>query len=421
MYDYIKVKIVNNTDVWYKIGGCMFNKLTLKDMELCGKRVLLRVDFNVPLNSHLQITSDKRIKEVLPTLRYLIKNRAKIIIMSHLGRPEGKVVPEYSLKPVAEHLRELLKHPVILANDVAGVETYKYARSMKEGDIIMMENLRFDPREEADDAEFAKELSGLADVYCNDAFGTMHREHASTHKITEYLPSCVGLLVEKELSVLGGALYKPRRPFVVIVGGAKIKDKIGLISKLIDVADVVLIGGAMAYTFLRAQGYNMGRSMIEKEKLQIAKLLLDKAKLNNVKIVLPTDHVVTEEFSFDAKSESASTKNFPRNMMGMDIGKATIRMFKYYISKARTVLWNGPLGVVEFSAFAKGTNSIAKALAKSDAFTIIGGGDSAKCVENLNLTSKINHVSTGGGACLKLLEDGSLPGLDCIPAKAEEE
>ena len=395
----------------------MFNKMTLRDMELKGRRVLLRVDFNVPLNSNLQITNDKRMRETLPTIQYLIDQQAKIIIVSHLGRPGGKVVPEFSLKPVAEHLRELLKKPIILANDVAGSETYKYVRTMKPGDIVMMENVRFDPREEENDAELAKDLAGVADVYCNDAFGTMHRAHASTCKVAEYLPSCIGFLVEKELQVLGGALENPKRPFVVIVGGVKIKDKISLISRLIDVADVVLIGGAMAYTFLRAQGYNMGRSIVEKDKVQLARLLLEKASTQEVKVVLPIDHIVAGEFCFSADAVTSSTKKFPRAGIGMDIGPATIRLFKYYISKAKTVFWNGPLGVAEFQKFAKGTNEIAEALADAKAFTIVGGGDSAKCIEQLKLQDKINHISTGGGASLKLLESGSLPGLDCIANK----
>ncbi len=395
----------------------MFNKVTLKDMVLKGKRVLLRVDFNVPLNSNLQITNDKRIRETLPTIKYLIEREAKIIIVSHLGRPDGKVVPEFSLKPVAEYLRLALKRPILLANDVAGTETYKYVRSMKEGDIVMMENVRFDPREMINDLEFAKELAGVADLYCNDAFGTMHREHASTCRIAELLPSCVGLLAERELQVLGHAIDDPKRPFVVIIGGAKIKDKITLISRMIDVADVVLIGGAMAYTFLRAQGYNMGRCIVEKDKIQLARVLLEKAKTQGTKIVLPTDHVATGEFSFSAEAETVSTKKFPRTAMGMDIGPSTVRAFKHYINKASTVLWNGPLGVAEFQRFAKGTNEIAEALANAKAFTIVGGGDSAKVIEQLNLQDKINHVSTGGGAMLKLLEGTQLPGLKNIGDK----
>ncbi len=397
----------------------MFNKVTLREMVLKGKRVLLRVDFNVPLNSKLQITNDKRIRETLPTIKYLIERQAKIIIISHLGRPDGKVMPEFSLKPVADYLRVALKKPILLANDVAGPETYKFVRSMKEGDIVMMENLRFDPRETTNDLEFAKELAGVADVYCNDAFGTMHREHTSTSKIAELLPSCVGFLVEKELEILGHALENPKRPFVVIIGGAKIRDKITLISRMIELADVVLIGGAMAYTFLRAQGHSMGRSIIEKDKLQLARLLLQKAKTLGTKVVLPIDHIATNEFSFSADSATVSTKKFPRTAMGMDIGPGTIRSFKHYISKASTILWNGPLGVAEFQKFAVGTEAIAEALAGAKAFTIVGGGDSAKVIEQLDLQDKINHVSTGGGAMLKLLEGVELPGLKNISNKQE--
>ncbi len=395
----------------------MFNKQTLKDFELKGKKVLLRVDFNVPLNSNLQITNDKRIRETLPTINYLIEQGAKIIIVSHLGRPEGKVKAEFSLKPVAERLRELLKKPVILTDDVAGPDTFKYVRAMKEGDVVMMENVRFDPGEEANDPEFAKKLASLADIYCNDAFGTMHRAHASTTKVAEYLPSCAGLLVEKELSVLGGALENPARPFVVIIGGAKVKDKIALISRLIEVADAVLIGGAMAYTFLRAQGHNVGKSIIEKDKITLARLLLEKAKTQNVKIVLPVDHIVTGEFSFSADYVVSTTKKFPRTGMGMDIGPKTIKLFEHYINKAKTVFWNGPLGVSEFQRFATGTNEIAKTLANAKAYTIVGGGDSAKAIEQLNLQNKIDFVSTGGGAALKLLEGVALPGLQAISEK----
>ena len=395
----------------------MFNKQTLRDFDLKGKKVLLRVDFNVPLNSNLQITNDKRIRETLPTIQYLIDNGAKIIIVSHLGRPEGKVKPEFSLKPVAERLRELLKKPVILTGDVAGPETFKYVRAMKEGDIVMMENVRFDPGEEANDPEFAKKLASVADIYCNDAFGTMHRAHASTTKVAEFLPSCAGLLVEKELNVLGSALENPARPFVVIVGGAKVKDKIGLISRLIEVADVVMIGGAMAYTFLRAQGHNVGKSIVEKDKLQLARLLIEKANKQNVKFVLPVDHVVTGEFNFSAEFVVTSTKKFPRTGIGMDIGPKTIKLFEHYISKAKTIFWNGPLGVSEFQKFAKGTNEIAKAIANSKAYSIVGGGDSAKSIEQLNLQDKIDHVSTGGGAALKLIEGVTLPGLAAISEK----
>ncbi|MBR4270562.1 MAG: phosphoglycerate kinase [Clostridia bacterium] len=392
----------------------MFNKLSLKDFDLKGKRVLLRVDYNVPLNSNLQITNTKRIRASLPTLKYLIEHEAKIIIISHLGRPDGKEKPEFSLKPVAEKLGLMLKRPVLLTADVGGTDTYKYVRTMREGDIIMVENLRFDPGEEANDFDFANRLACLGDIFCNDAFGTMHRSHASITRLPEILPACVGLLVEKELSVLGAAIESPKRPYVVILGGAKVKDKISLISRLIDVADVLLIGGAMSYTFLSAAGFSVGRSIIEKDKLELAKLLLDKAKRQDVKMVLPTDHVATGEFSFSAPSAVVQSKNFPNILMGMDIGPSTIKTFKHYISKASTIFWNGPLGVVEFDRFSKGTEEILKAVANSKAFTIVGGGDTAKCVEQAKLQSKINFVSTGGGATLALMEGVGLPGLKAI-------
>ncbi len=392
----------------------MFNKLTLKDFDLKGKRVILRVDFNVPLNSNLQITNAKRIKAVLPTINYLIEQEAKIIIISHLGRPDGKVKPEFSLKPVAEKLGLMLKRPVILTADVGGTDTYKYVRTMLEGDIVMVENLRFDPGEEANDLEFANKIASLGDIFCNDAFATMHRSHASITRLPEILPSCVGLLVEKELNVLGNAIENPKRPFVVILGGAKVKDKISLISRLIDISDVILIGGAMCYTFLCAEGYNVGRSIVEKDKIELAKLLLEKAKKQNVKIVLPIDHVATGEFSFSAPATVVRSDNFPQALMGMDIGPRTVKLFKHYITKAKTVFWNGPMGVVEFQRFATGTNELLKAVANAKAYTIVGGGDTAKCVEQAKVQSKINFVSTGGGATLALMEGVGLPGLKAI-------
>jgi len=392
----------------------MFNKLTLKDFDLKGKRVILRVDYNVPLNSNLQITNDKRIRESLPTIKYLLEQEAKIIIISHLGRPEGKVMPEFSLKPVAEKLGLMLKKPVILTADVGGTDSYKYVRTMLDGDIVMMENLRFDPGEEANDPEFANKIASLGDVYCNDAFGTMHRSHASITRLPELLPACVGLLVEKELTVLGGAIENPKRPFVVILGGSKVKDKISLISRLIDIADVILIGGAMSFTFLCAQGYNVGRSIVEKDKIELAKLLMEKAKRQDVKIVLPLDHVATNEFSFSAQANVVRSDNFPPTLMGMDIGPRTIKSFKHYISKAKTIFWNGPMGVVEFQRFAVGTNSLLDAVANAKAYTIVGGGDTAKCVEQAKKVSKMNFVSTGGGATLALFEGVGLPGLKAI-------
>ncbi|MBR7091508.1 MAG: phosphoglycerate kinase [Clostridia bacterium] len=395
----------------------MFNKITIKDMKVTGKRVLLRADFNVPLNSNHQITNDKRIRESLPTIKYLLNEGAKIILCSHLGRPEGKYNPDYSMQPVADRLRELLKKPIYLAKDVAGPDTFKLVRTLKDGDIILLENLRFEPGEEENSLDFAKNLASIADIYCNDAFGTMHRAHASTSKIAELLPSCTGLLVEKELNVLGKTLNSPERPFVVITGGVKIKDKINLLSNLVENADIIMIGGAMAYTFMKAQGYNVGKSMVEKDKVPLAKLLLEKAENCGTKIILPVDNVVTKEFNFAAESIIVPTDNIPRNAIGMDIGPKTVAKFRHYITRAKTVFWNGPMGVFEFQKFAKGTNSIAKAMASTSATTIVGGGDSAFAIESLELQDKISHVSTGGGAALKFLEGAVLPGLEAIKEK----
>jgi len=395
----------------------MFNKMTLKDLDLKGRKVLLRADYNVPLNSNQKITNDKRIRESVPTIQYLLSQGAKIIICSHLGRPEGKVMPEYSLAPVADRLRELLHKPVILTQDVAGTDTFKYVRNMKDGDIILMENLRFEPGEEENNAEFAKRLASVADVYCDDAFGCMHRAHASVSKITEFLPSCAGLLVEKEMNIFTKTMENPERPFVVVIGGAKVKDKINLISNLLNIADVVLIGGAMAYTFMRAKGYPVGKSLVEKDKIALAKLLMEKAEKTGVKVILPVDHIVTGEFSFSAESITVSTAKFPSNGMGMDIGPRTIIKYRHYINRAKTVFWNGPMGVFEFQKFAKGTNAIAKAMAKSTAVTIVGGGDSAAAVEALQLQDKLTHVSTGGGAALNLLEGIKLPGIEALQDK----
>lgn len=391
--------------------------MTIKDMKVTGKRVLLRADFNVPLNSNRQITNDKRIRESLSTIKYLLNEGAKIILCSHLGRPEGKYNEDYSMLPVAERLRELLKKPIFLAKDVAGTDTFKFVRNLKEGEILLLENLRFEPGEEQNSLEFAKQLASIADIYCNDAFGTMHRAHASTSKIAELLPSCAGLLVEKELNVLSKTLNNPERPFVVITGGVKIKDKINLLSNLVENADIIMIGGAMAYTFMKAKGYNVGSSLVEKDKVPLAKLLLEKAENCGTKVIIPVDNVVAKEFNFAAESAVVATDNFPKNALGMDIGPRTIAKFRHYIMRAKTVFWNGPMGVFEFQKFAKGTNAIAKAMASTSATTIIGGGDSAYAIESLELQDRINHVSTGGGAALKFMEGATLPGLEAIKDK----
>lgn len=395
--------------------------MMITDFNVKGLRVLLRVDFNVPLNSKGVITNDKRIRESLQTIQYLVGEGAKVIICSHLGRPEGKVMPEFSLKPCAERLAKLLKMPVLLAEDVGGIDTHKLVRGMKEGDIVMLENLRFDAGEEANSEELAKKFASIADIYCNDAFGSMHRAHASTSMVTKFLPSCIGFLVQREIEIMGSTLDNPQRPFVVIIGGAKIKDKITLLNNMMEHADVLLIGGAMAYTFLKAQGYDVGKSIVEEDKLDFARLLLEKAEKSGTEVLLPVDHVVADEFNFAAESRIIRTEKFEEKDIGMDIGPKTVAMFQHEISRARTIFWNGPMGVFEFQSFAEGTNAIAEAVANcgKHVTTIIGGGDSASAVEKLGLQEQITHISTGGGASLKFMEGTSLPGLDAISNKLD--
>lgn len=397
----------------------MFNKLTLKDYDLTGKRVLLRVDFNVPMNEAGNITSDKRMIEALPTIEYLKEQGAKIIICSHLGRPEGKPDPKFSLKPVVEHLKQLLKAPVFFSGEIVGPETRKIIRNMENGDIIVLENLRFDPGEEENNPIFCKKLASIADIYCNDAFGTMHRAHASTVGVAKLLPNCIGFLVEKEVQMFDLLLSNPKRPFVVVLGGKKIKDKINLISNLINIADTILIGGAMAYTFLEAKGFNMGHSIVEKDKIPLAKLLLDKAEKRGTKILLPIDHVVVKEFNFIAESRDVDTKDFADDDIGMDIGPRTTKLFSDEISKAKTVFWNGPMGVFEFSKFERGTKNIAEAVVASKAVSVVGGGDSASALAKIQMANMVTHLSTGGGAALEFMEGKGLPGLDAISDKVE--
>lgn len=397
----------------------MYNKMTIKDYFLEGKKVLLRVDYNVPLNSNLKITNDRRIRESLPTIKYLIEQKAKIIICAHLGRPEGKVVPEFSMEPVAERLRVLLKKPVILTNDVAGTDTFKFVRNMKNGDVVLMQNLRFEPGEEANDPDFVRRLASVGEIYCNDAFGTMHREHASITGVAKVMPSCIGLLVEKELKTFDKVLNNPDKPFVVLIGGSKVKDKIDLIDNLLEKADTIMVGGAMAYTFLRAQGYNLGKSLVEKDKVSMARQILEKAEKLGTRFLLPVDHVAAGEFNFAAQSVIVPTDRFPRNLMGMDIGPKTLAIYKRFLARAKTVFWNGPMGVFEFQKFAKGTNEVAKTMAKSPYMTMVGGGDSIAAVEGLELQDKIKFISTGGGASLKLMEGKTLPGVEAIQNKFE--
>ena len=389
------------------------NKKTIKDIDVYDKKVLVRVDFNVPVIDG-KITDDNRIKEALPTINYLLEKGASVILMSHLGRPEG-VDPKYSLKVVADRLRELMPNTeVIMADDVTGKDAKAKAKNLKIGQILLLENLRFDAREEENDKNFCKELANLAEVYVNDAFGTAHRKHASTYGVAKLLPNAIGFLIEKELNIIVGTINNPKRPFVGILGGAKVKDKIGIIDSLLDNVDTLIIGGGMAYTFLYALGYKIGESLFDETNVEEAKRLMQKAKEKGVNFLLPVDF--NETTAIDNVSDAKYTKdqNIDNGYMGVDIGKKTIKLFSKAIKKAKTVIWNGPVGVFEKKEFAVGTYSIAKALTKVKGTTIIGGGDSASAVINMGLAHKMTHISTGGGASLKLFEGKVLPGVDVI-------
>lgn len=396
------------------------NKKTLKDFKLKGERVILRVDFNVPINRNGIITNDKRILEALPTIKYLISQKAKIILITHLGRPNGKVEPSLSVKPIADYLRNILDTNVFFSPEILGEETKRLSRLLDEGEILMLENIRFEKGEEENDNEFAKKLSKLGDYYCLDAFGTSHRAHASTCAIAQYLPSCCGFLMEKEIDMLSRLTEEPKHPFVVVLGGSKIKDKISLFNHLIDKVDKLIIGGAMAYTFINALGYQTGESFVEPGKIELAKLLIKKAKAKNVEIFLPLDHVVASEFSFLANYIHCDTNKFPVDGIGMDIGPKTIKVYEKVLKDAKTIFWNGPMGVFEFKRFSQGTNAIAKAIASNKNLTIVGGGDSATVVANLGIEKQFTYVSTGGGASLMYLEGSQLPGLINIEEKGEE-
>ena len=377
--------------------------------------MLLRCDFNVPQNKETgAITSDKRIVAALPTIKYLLENGAAVIACSHLGKPKGEWKQKLTLAPVAERLSELLGQKVIFANDIIGDDAKAKAAALKPGEIMLLENLRFDIREEKNGADFAKALADMAEVYVSDAFGTVHRAHASTAGVAAYLPAYAGLLVEKELSVMGKALDDPKRPFVAVLGGAKVSDKIGVINNLLEKADTVIIGGGMAYTFIKAMGYEIGNSLLEADKLDYALEMIEKAKRNGVSLLLPVDTAVGNEFKADCDSEIVDIKAMPAGWMGMDIGPKTIELFSDAIKNAGTVVWNGPMGVFEFDAFAKGTKAMAQALADSGAITIVGGGDSAAAVEKLGFADKMTHISTGGGASLEFLEGLELPGVACL-------
>ncbi len=395
-----------------------YNKKSVLDAAVSGKKVLLRCDFNVPQNKETgEITSDKRIKAALPTIKYLLDNGAAVIACSHLGKPKGEWKPKLSLAPVAEHLSKLLDRPVIFANDIIGEDAKAKAAALKPGEIMLLQNLRYDIREEKNDPEFAKELASLADIYVSDAFGTVHRAHASTAGVAAYLPAYAGLLVLKELSVMGKALEEPARPFVAVLGGAKVSDKIGVINNLLSKADTIIIGGGMAYTFIKAMGYEIGKSLLEEDKLDYARSMIEKAKEKNVKLLLPVDTAVGSEFAPDCERKVVKVSEIPADWMGMDIGPETIKLFSDAVKSAATVVWNGPMGVFEFDAFAQGTEAMAKALAESGAVTIVGGGDSASAVEKLGYADKMTHISTGGGASLEFLEGLELPGVACLMNK----
>ena len=391
------------------------SKKTIKDIDLKGKKVLVRCDFNVPLDEQGNITDNRRIVGALPTINYLLQQGCKIILCSHLGRPKGEVKKEFSLMPVATELSKLLDKEVKLAKDVIGESAKELTSNMQEGEIVLLENVRFDAREEKNDESLSKELASMAEVFVNDAFGTAHRAHSSTAGIAEFLPAVSGFLIEKELNFLGNTLENPKRPFVAILGGAKVSDKIGVIESLLEKVDTLMIGGGMAYTFFKSMGYSVGKSICELDKLDLAQDLIKKAKEKNVKLVLPVDNVIAKEIAPDAEHKTIDSDNIPDDWEGLDIGPRTIELFKQELKNAKTVIWNGPVGFSEYEIFANGTRQIAKTLAElEDCTTIIGGGDSAAAVEKLGYADKITHISTGGGASLEFLEGKKLPGIECL-------
>ncbi|MGL5514445.1 MAG: phosphoglycerate kinase [Sporomusa sp.] len=393
------------------------NKKSLHDIQVSGKKVLVRVDYNVPMDKEGNITDDTRIRATIPTLEYLLSMNAAVIIASHLGRPKGKVAPEFSLKPVARKLSQLLGREVQFAPDCVGSEAGKLAAALGSGQVLMLENLRFHAEEEKDDAEFAKQLAGLAEVLVNDAFGVSHRAHASVHGITKYIPAVSGLLLDKELLFLGQAVTDPVRPFAAIIGGAKVSDKIGVIENLLTKVDTLIIGGGMANTFLAAQGYATGKSLVEADKLELAKEIIANAKTKGVKLLLPEDVVVADKFAADADRKAVAVDQIPDEWMALDIGPASAACFARSLDGVKTVVWNGPMGVFEFDAFAVGTEAVAKAVADSGAKSIVGGGDSVAAIEKLHLANKITHISTGGGASLEFLEGKQLPGVAALADK----
>ena len=394
-----------------------YNKKNVEDVDVAGKRVLVRCDFNVPQKDGV-ITSDKRIVEALPTIKYLMGQGAKVILCSHMGKPKGEVNPKYSLSAVAARLTELLGVKVTLCADTIGPDAKAKAAALKDGEVILLENTRFDPREEKNDDTFVKELASLAEIYVSDAFGAVHRAHASTAGVAKYLPAVCGYLIQKEISVMGKALTDPARPFVAILGGAKVSDKLNVIDNLLGKVDTLIIGGGMAYTFLAAKGYGVGTSLLDSEKIDYCRTMMEKAEKNGVKLLLPIDTTITDKFPdpIDAKVDVAfvDSDKIPADKMGLDIGPKTAKLYAEAVMGAKTVVWNGPMGVFENPILAKGTIAVAKALADSSAITIVGGGDSAAACEQLGFADKITHISTGGGASLEFLEGKDLPGISCL-------
>ena len=396
-----------------------YNKKTVADIDVAGKKVLLRCDFNVPMakSNDGTILDDKRIREALPTIRYLLEQNAAVIACSHMGKPKGKWKEELTLAPVAKRLSELLGQDVPLAADVIGPDATAKAAALQPGQIMLLENLRFEPGEEKNDPAFAKALADMADVYVSDAFGTVHRAHASTAGVANYLPAVSGFLIQKELEIIGGALANPKRPLVAVLGGSKVSSKIGVINNLLELADTVIIGGGMAYTFAKAQGGEIGTSLLEEDWMDYANEMIKKAADKGVKLLLPVDNVCAAEYSADAKPEVYPAGKIPADKMGMDIGPETRKLYAKAIEGAGTVIWNGPMGVFEFPAFAEGTRAVAQALADSDAITIIGGGDSAAAVQQMGFADKMTHISTGGGASLEFMEGKELPGVAALMDK----
>ncbi|MBQ3378480.1 MAG: phosphoglycerate kinase [Clostridia bacterium] len=394
------------------------SKKSIRDIDVAGKKVLVRCDFNVPLSkTDGTISDDKRIRESLPTIKHLLSQNARVILCSHMGRPKGEKNEKYTLKPVAERLSEMLGFEVPLASDVIGEEVTALIDALEPGRAVLLENVRFYKEEEKNDPAFAKALADMAEIYVNDAFGTAHRAHASTAGVAAYLPAVCGFLIEKELSVIGGAISDPKRPFVAILGGAKVSDKIGVIDNLLNIADAVIIGGGMAYTFLKAQGLEIGKSLCDDERIDVAKKAIEKAKEKGVKFYMPIDVVCASEISDDAEAKTYDADKIPADLMGLDIGEKTIKLYEDVIKGAKTVIWNGPMGVFEVEKFANGTRAVANAMAASDAITIIGGGDSASAAGKMGIAAKMTHISTGGGATLEYLEGIELPGIAALNDK----